>query len=107
MGTQEHKGIYGYRRITIYLNHFLNAKVNHKCVHRLMKVLGLKAVIRWKRYNYKPHSPQHVTENVLNREFQTDYKDMEVLLTDITEFKYGSHSKAYLSAILDYGDKKL
>lgn len=29
---------------------------------------------------------------------------MEVLLTDITEFKYGGYSKAYFSAILDYGD---
>src|SRR5699024_11473598 len=42
----EHKGIYGYRRMTIFLNHFLNAKVNHKCVYRLMQLLELKAVIR-------------------------------------------------------------
>src|SRR5699024_12823184 len=46
----EHKGIYGYRRVTIFLNHFLNAKVNHKCVYRLMQLLELKAVIRRKRY---------------------------------------------------------
>ena len=104
---EEHKGIYGYRRITIYLNHYLNAQVNHKCVYRLMKLLELKAVIRRKRYTYKPHKPQHVAENVLNREFQADYNAMEVLLTDITEFKYGGHSKAYLSAILDYGDNKI
>ena len=103
----QHKGIYGYRRITIYLNHFLNAKVNHKCVYRLMTLLKLKAVIRRKRYHYKPHPPQHVAENVLNREFRSGYKAMEVLLTDITEFKYGSHSKAYLSAVLDYGDNKI
>src|SRR5690625_7530152 len=32
---------------------------------------------------------------------------MEVLLTDIAEFKYGSHSKAYLSAILDYGANEI
>lgn len=32
---------------------------------------------------------------------------MEVLLNDITEFKYGNHSKAYLSAILDYGENKI
>lgn len=102
-----HKGIYGYRRITIYLNHFLNAQVNHKCVYRLMQLSGLKAVIRRKRYNYKPHKPQHVAENVLNREFQADYHSMEVLLTDVTEFKYGGHSKAYLSAILDYGANKI
>lgn len=104
---EDHKGIYGYRRITIYLNHFLNAKVNHKCVHRLMKLLGLKAVIRRKRYNYKPHKPAHVSENILNREFQKDYRPMEILLTDVTEFKYGSQSKAYLSAILDYGKNKI
>lgn len=104
---EEHNGIYGYRRITIYLNHFLNAKVNHKCVQRLMQLVGLKAVIRRKRYNYKPHSPSHVVENILNREFQKDYQPMEVLLTDVTEFKYGVQSKAYLSAVLDYGEKKI
>src|SRR5690625_4109771 len=72
-----------------------------------MKLLGLKAVIRRKRYTYKPHLPTHVAKNVLNREFQTEYKSMEVLLTDITKFKYGNHSKAYLSAILDYGENKI
>lgn len=63
---KEHKGIYGYRRITIYHNYFLNAKVNHKCVYRLMKLLGLKAIIRRKRYAYKPHNPIHIAENILN-----------------------------------------
>lgn len=72
-----------------------------------MKLLGLKAVIRRKRYNYKPHSPSHVAENILDREFQKEYQPMEVLLTDVTEFKYGTQSKAYLSAILDYGEKKI
>lgn len=104
---QEHKGIYGYRRITIYLNHFMNAKVNHKCVYRLMKLLDLKAVIRRKRYTYKPHKPTHVAENILNREFQKNYQPMEVLLTDVTEFKYGAQSKAYLSAVLDYGENTI
>src|SRR5699024_12884764 len=71
------------------------------------QLLELKAVIRRKRYKYKPHSPQHVAENVLDRAFDVDYKSMEVLLTDITEFKYGSHSKAYLSAILDNGANEI
>lgn len=104
---EEHKGIYGYRRMTIYLNHYLNAKVNHKCVYRLMNFLGLKAVIRKKRYNYKPHQPQHIAENLLNRDFKKNYGPMEILLTDITEFKYSESSKAYLSAILDYGMNKI
>lgn len=100
-------GIYGYRRMTIYLNHFQNAQVNHKCVYRLMRFLGLKSVIRRKRYTYKPHNPTHIAENVLNRQFQENYNAMEVLLTDITEFKYGQQSKAYLSAILDYGENHI
>ncbi|NLE89549.1 MAG: IS3 family transposase [Dehalococcoidales bacterium] len=104
---EEHRGIYGYRRITIYLNHFLGAKVNHKLVYRLMKLAGLKAVIRRKRYAYKPHKPAHVAENILNREFRKAYQPMTVLLTDVTEFKYGQQSKAYLSAILDYGENKI
>src|SRR5699024_3700352 len=103
----DHKGIYGYRRMTIFLNHYLNARVNHKCVYRLMRLLELKAVIRRKRYTYKPHKPQHLAENILNRAFQEKYKKMEVLLTDITEFKYGVNSKAYFSAILDYGENKI
>lgn len=32
---------------------------------------------------------------------------MDVLLTDVTEFKCGKQSKAYLSAILDYGANKI
>ncbi|MFD2132638.1 IS3 family transposase [Pseudogracilibacillus auburnensis] len=52
-------------------------------------------------------SYKEVAENILNRAFQADYNAMEVLLTDITEFKYGGHSKAYLSAILDYGENKI
>ena len=41
----EHKGIYGYRRITLELRNrgFI---VNHKKVQRLMKILGLSARIR-------------------------------------------------------------
>lgn len=85
----------------------MNARVNHKCVYRLMKLLGLRAVIRRKRHTYKPHKATHVAENILNREFQKEYKPMDVLLTDVTEFKYGQHSKAYLSAILDYGSNKI
>lgn len=103
----DYKGIYGYRRMTIYLNYFLQVQVNHKCVYRLMRLAGLKAVIRRKRYTYRPHKPTHVAENILNRAFQTSYPPMTVLMTDVTEFKYGTSAKAYLSAILDYGTNKI
>ena len=101
------QGIYGYRRITIYLNYYRNAKVNHKCIQRLMKLMGLKAVIRKKRYRYKSNTEEYTAANLLNREFKKEYEPMALLLTDITELKYGKGDKAYLSAVLDYGTKKI
>ena len=44
----EHKGNYGYRRVTLELRN-RGFVVNHKKVQRLMKVLGLTARIRRKR----------------------------------------------------------
>lgn len=99
-------GVNGYRRSIIYLNHFCDAKGNHKYVCHLMKLLKLKAVIRRKRYNYKPHRPNLIVENTFNRQFQKEYKPIEVLL-DVKEFKYNHSSKAYLSAVLDYGTNKI
>ena len=102
----QHKGIYGYRRMTIYLNHYLGCAVNHKRVYRLMRILELKAVIRQKRKRYIPHTPKHTAENRLNRKFTAE-RPFEKLLTDVTEFKLTNGQKAYLSAILDLGGEKI
>lgn len=100
------EGIYGYRRLTIHLSRHMGQPINHKRVYRLMKVLGIKSVIRKKRKKYAKSSPQHVAENLLNRVF-TANKSNEKWLTDVTEFKYGNGQKAYLSAILDVHDKSI
>ena len=100
------KGIYGYRRMTIFLNFFRNAKVNHKTVRRLMNIMGIKAVIRRKRKNYAPHNVVHLAENILDRDFLAE-NPMEKLLTDVTEFKLTNGAKRYLSAIYDLGSKKI
>ncbi|TGT50285.1 transposase, partial [Mesorhizobium sp. M00.F.Ca.ET.170.01.1.1] len=42
----KYKGIYGYRRIYIYLRLKLHQKVNHKRVYRLMNQVNLKSTIR-------------------------------------------------------------
>ena len=64
---KEHKGNYGYRRITLELRNrgFI---VNHKKVQRLMKMLGLSARIRRKRKYSSYHGEvgkktQHFYEN--------------------------------------------
>ena len=45
----EHKGRYGYRRITAALCSSMAEPVNHKCVQRLMQKMGLRALIRAKK----------------------------------------------------------
>jgi hypothetical protein len=45
----EHKGRYGYRRITAALCSSMPEPVNHKCVQRLMQKMGLRALIRAKK----------------------------------------------------------
>jgi putative transposase len=96
-------GIYGYRRITMNLNRTKSKSINHKRVYRLMRIAGIQSIIRRKRKKYRSSTPQHVAENVLNRNFNAK-KPNEKWLTDVTEMKYGSSQKAYLSAILDLHD---
>lgn len=102
---QERNGILGYRQMTIKLNREHSLKVNHKRIYRLMRILNLKSVCRRKRKSYIQSTPEITAENILNREF-TANQFGEKWLTDVTEMKYGSE-KAYLSAILDLGDKSI
>ncbi|MDP4105976.1 MAG: IS3 family transposase [Bacillota bacterium] len=96
-------GIYGYRRMTLNINRKFEQTFNHKRIYRLMKVADIQSVIRKKKKAYKRSNPQHVAENVLNREFTAE-KQNEKWVTDVTELKYGSSKKAYLSAIKDLYD---
>nr|WP_248735156.1 IS3 family transposase [Neobacillus rhizosphaerae] len=96
-------GIYGYRRMTLNINRKFEQNFNHKRIYRLMKIADIQCVIRKKKKLYKRSTPQHIAENVLNREFTAE-KLNEKWVTDVTELKYGSSKKAYLSAILDLYD---
>lgn len=101
---EERNGILGYRQMTIKLNREHNQQLNHKRIYRLMKLLCLKSVCRKKRYNYVKSTPDVVAENILARDF-TAAKPCQKWLADVTELKYGNGQKAYLSAILDLGDR--
>jgi putative transposase len=94
---------FGYRQMTLHMNRQFEVKLNHKRIYRLMKVAGLRSVIRIKKKQYKRTTPQHVAENILNREFTAE-KPNKKWVTDVTEFKYGQSKKAYLSAIRDLYD---
>lgn len=102
----EFDGIYGYRRLTDELNARCGTSYNYKRIYRLTHLVGLKAVIRRKRPQYRHSTPEVTAENVLNRNFTAE-KTNEKWLTDVTEFKYGNNAKLYLSAILDLKDKSI
>ena len=99
-------GIYGYRRITLHLRRQTNKQINHKRVQSLMRKAGIQSVIRRKRKRYARSTPQHIADNMLNRQFGAKAPN-EKWVTDVTEFKYGRDQKAYLSAILDLHDKSI
>lgn len=103
---EEKNGILGYRQMTIKLNREHDLNVNDKRIYRLMRILNLKSVCRKKKKNYIKSTPEITAENVLGREFYADGFGKK-WLTDVTEMKYGVGGKAYLSAILDLGDKSI
>lgn len=94
----ENRGRYGYRRITMEL-HNRGYCLNHKTVQRLMKQLGLKCMVRVKKYRSYKGDVGRVAPNLLKRNFEAT-KPNEKWATDVTEFSlFGS--KLYLSPILD------
>ncbi|OXM83248.1 IS3 family transposase [Paenibacillus rigui] len=94
----EHKGRYGYRRITDVL-HNEDERVNHKKVQRIMQELGLKSVVRMKKYRSYKGNVGKIAPNILERNFIAS-KPNEKWVTDITEFKLFGE-KLYLSPMLD------
>lgn len=100
------KGILGYRQMRIQLNRKLKKKYNKKRYYRIMRALGLQAVIRKKRPHYVKTTENHVVENVMNRHFDAPAPNIK-WSTDVTELKYGNGRKAYLSAIIDVYDNSI
>lgn len=93
-----HKGRFGYRRITLELSQ-KGVVINHKTVLRLMKVLGLKSIIRVKKYKSYKGNQGKIAPNILSRNFKA-VRPNEKWATDVTEFNV-SGNKLYLSPIID------
>ena len=94
----KHKGRFGYRRITLMLKQ-KGIVINHKTVLRLMKTLGLKSVIRIKKYKSYKGEQGKIAPNILQRNFKAT-RPNEKWATDVTEFNV-SGNKLYLSPIID------
>ena len=95
---REHKGRYGYRRITAELRN-RGIVINHKTVQRLQKELGLVCRVRMKRYQSYKGEVGKIAPNLLERDFATVAPNPK-WVTDITEFSLFGQ-KVYLSPVLD------
>ena len=94
----QHKGRYGYRRITAAMRQ-LGHVINHKAVQRLMKILGLKSIVRVKRYRSYKGTVGRIAPDLLKRNFAAQAPNQK-WVTDVTEFKVGNE-KLYLSPVMD------
>jgi len=93
-----HKGRYGYRRITLAIRR-TGQMVNHKTVQRQMALLGLKSLVRPKKYRSYKGEVGQAADNVLQRKFEAAAPKQK-LVTDVTEFNVAGE-KLYLSPIMD------
>ena len=100
----KHKGRYGYHRITDELEN-KGVKINHKTVLRLMKLLGLKSIIRVKKYKSYKGEQGRIAPNILERNFKAAAPNQK-WATDITEFNV-SGKKLYLSPIIDLFNQEI
>ena len=99
--------ILGYRRMTRWINKLNSKHYNRKRVRRIMKMLGIKSVIRRKKSKYIKSTAEITAENLLARDFYAT-KPNEKWATDVTEFKIvGSKQKLYLSTIIDLYDRSI
>lgn len=99
--------ILGYRRMTQWIHHFNHTNYSENRIKRVMKLLGIKSVIRQKKKKYINTTPEITAENVLKRDFYASAPN-EKWATDVTEFKIiESSQKLYLSAIIDLYDRSI
>ena len=100
----KHKGRYGYRRITDEIQN-KGIIVNHKKVLRIMKLLGLKSIIRIKKYKSYKGELGKIAPNIIERDFKAEAPNQK-WATDITEFNVAGN-KLYLSPIIDLYNQEI
>lgn len=94
----EHKGRYGYRRITAEMRN-RGFVINHKTVQHIMDNMSLKSKIRKVRYRSYKGEAGKIAPNIIARDFAADAPNRK-WATDVTQINVGS-VKLYLSPILD------
>ena len=93
-----HKGRYGYRRVTAAIRR-RGETINHKTVQRLMAGMGLKSLVRPKKYRSYKGQAGRVAPDLIQRQFTADRMNQK-WATDVTEFSVAGQ-KLYLSPVMD------
>ncbi len=78
----------GYRMMADRINRDENKNYNDKQVYKVMKILGIKSIIRPKRRSCTVRKSNNTAKNNLKRDFNAS-RPNEKWVTDVTEFKYG------------------
>lgn len=85
---------FGYRKMTMWINRFNQTNYSKKRVHRIMKKLNIRSVIRIKKRKNKRTNPEIIAENILQRDFYATEPN-EKWATDVTEFKVPGEKKYF------------
>lgn len=93
-----HKGRYGYRRVTAAIRG-LGQAVNHKTVQRLMVEMGLKSLVRPKKYRSYKGQAGRIAPDLIKRRFCAGQMHQK-WVTDVTEFSVAG-DKLFLSPVMD------
>jgi transposase InsO family protein len=101
---RQHQGRYGYRRVHLELSN-QQYYFNPKTVQKLMGQLGLKSLVRPKRYQSYKGAVGKVAPNLLERNFAAS-KPNQKWVTDVTEFNIKGE-RVYLSPILDLYNQEI
>lgn len=100
----EHKGRYGYRRITIAMKS-RGYLINHKTVLKLMSACKIKCQVRLRKYRSYKGEIGKIAPDLLKRDFIAD-KPNQKWVTDLTEFSlFGK--KLYLSPVMDLYNREI
>lgn len=94
----------GYRRIHALLER-QGYRHDPKTVRRLMNELGLKSLVRMKRYRSYKGRVGKVAPNLLQRDFKATGLNQK-WVTDVTEFHLFGE-KLYLSPMMDLGNREI
>jgi transposase InsO family protein len=100
----EHKGRYGYRRITVEMQK-RGFPINHKTVLKLMNANGIKCQVRLRKYRSYKGEIGSIAPDLLKRDFMADRLNQK-WVTDVTEFSLFGQ-KLYLSPVMDLYNREI